>query len=76
MKKGDKVVFINDKSVVSDSIELYKTYTLEATPFISIKIPKSVLLVEVNGLFSMDRFVSVVEFRKMKLNKIINKINK
>jgi hypothetical protein len=68
-KVGDKIVCVNNLSFecfnLEFMLELYNIYTVS-----SILKPNFLLIEETNIIFKDDRFISLKEFRKQKLNKI------
>ena len=73
-KVGDKVVCINDDELRDRKfrvISKFETYTIERIGSRTIKLCNMPPC-----LFSNERFVSVVDFRKQKLNKICSNLVK
>lgn len=74
-KKGDKVVLIDDGDLNIKGLELYGIYKvdsyLDGSPIKKIK--PFVILDGVAAAVSDDRFISFLEFRKQKINKILSK---
>jgi hypothetical protein len=71
-KKGDKVVLIDDDDLDIRGVELYGVYTVDGyvdnLPFSPL-----IILKETSAVFAGERFVSIINFRKQKINKIISK---
>lgn len=68
---GDKIVCIENKhpsGYIIKELELYKTYnvTTRSEYFFKYKSPYS----NVSGVYPMCLFISLLEYRKLKLNKL------
>lgn len=76
-KKGDKVVLIDDDDLDILGVELYGVYTVDSyvdeSPVMN-KFTPLIILDGISAAFAGERFVSVVEFRKQKLDKLINNL--
>jgi len=78
-QKGDKIICINDinDEYVNYKLKLYQTYTVDS---LTIGFDNGVVIL-INGtrcLVNINRFISLEDFRRMKLEKINSnlKINK
>jgi len=73
-KIGDKVVCVNNNGIIyslmeDDRLVLYKVYTVSESgyPFISFDEFEE-------DAFKWNKFISLSQFRKQKINKILDKI--
>jgi len=74
-KKGDKVVLIDDDDL-DILVELYGVYTVESyvdkSPIMN-KFTPLIILEGVSAAFAGERFISLVQFRKQKIEKLLSK---
>jgi hypothetical protein len=71
--EGDKIVCIEPKFYGEMSLELYKIYTVDTNilfNFRDIEIT-GLFLHGVNDICSKERFITMEEFRKLKINEIL-----
>lgn len=70
-RKGEKIVCI-DNIDYTELLDLYSIYEIES--IIIVDRNPSILLNGVTGLWSSDRFISLIEFRKKKILNLKNGI--
>lgn len=78
--KGDRIVCIDvfDLEDMHNKLKIYQIYIVEG--FLDVnKIPgitkSAVMLENISGVFVSDRFITLMQYRKQKVNKLLNKIN-
>lgn len=77
--KGDKVVLIDDLDLDSNGTELYGIYTVDSYVGKSDNLNMFTPLMVLDGIncaFAGERFISLMEYRRQKIDKIINTIDK
>ena len=70
-RKGEKIVCI-DNIDYTELLDLYSIYEIES--IIIVDRNPSILLNGATGLWSSDRFISLIEFRKKKILNLKNGI--
>jgi len=77
-KKGDSVVLIDDDDIGGINVVLYNTYIVDSYVSENIMLEKFtplIVLVGVDAALAGERFISLLDFRKQKINKILDKYN-
>lgn len=73
-KKGDKIVLIDDDGLNIKDLELYNSYIVDSyidgSPIIN-NLKPLIILDGVSAAVAGERFISFLEFRKQKINKIL-----
>jgi len=74
-KSGDRVVCVSYKDEAYDleDLSLYETYTISYMITTQGKKYNHCKLIEISGFFKEYNFISVKEYRKQKLSKLIEK---
>jgi hypothetical protein len=71
MKKGDKIILLNEKrSTGADALLLNKIYTINEVFFLGSKNYYLITLIDEEGFYYSDNFITLKKYRKLKLNNI------
>jgi len=79
-KKGDKVVLIDDEDLDILGAELYGIYVVEeyvggSNAVVNILTPL-IILEGITAAFAGERFITLVQFRKQKIKKLLSKYDR
>jgi hypothetical protein len=72
-KEGEKVVCIDSEFEGESTLELYKIYTVESCVSFNFRDVwiEGIFIDGIGGVFCGERFITIEEFRKLKINDIL-----